>query len=118
MNIIKFYNQNIEVIRKYIPTDIEQAQLDSMVFEPFYINGIRRDVSLIMEILNTDVRIITENGRIRPEKSEVERLLCDNSKITSYTNWAPKFSLRQGLLETIEWFKYNLDYYKPFINNI
>jgi NAD dependent epimerase/dehydratase len=50
-------------------------------------------------------RIVTDNDRIRPENSEVERLLGANWKIRDLTGWSPQYSLAHGLAETIEWFR-------------
>jgi len=64
--------------------------------------------------------IISDEQRVRPEKSEVERLLGSNEKIKSLTGWAPEWSLDDGLAATIEWFKEpaNLAAYKSDIYNI
>lgn len=70
--------------------------------------------------INPDARIITDSQRIRPEKSEVNRLRGDNSLIMSLTNWKPKYDLSSGLRETIDWFEHsdNLKKYKTNIYNI
>lgn len=68
--------------------------------------------------INPDAKIICEEERLRPEKSEVNRLLGSNEKIKSLTNWEPQYSLSDGLAETIEFFKKNLDKYKVDIYNI
>ncbi|WP_242919266.1 NAD-dependent 4,6-dehydratase LegB [Pontibacter liquoris] len=75
--------------------------------------------SLINQI-NPEARIIQDDIRLRPEKSEVFRLYGANSKIKSHTNWEMKYSLQEGLAETIEWFrnKENLRQYKADIYNI
>ena len=75
-------------------------------------------VKLISEIIGKEVRIIPDEFRIRPGNSEVERLLCDNSKITSITDWQPKYDLSDGLKETINWFENNLARYKSEIYNV
>ena len=64
--------------------------------------------------------IISDKQRVRPEKSEVERLLGSNEKIKALTGWAPEWSLDDGLAATIEWFKEpaNLAAYKSDIYNI
>jgi len=56
--------------------------------------------------------------RIRPEKSEVIRLQGSNKKIKKLTAWTPKYTLEQGLKETLNWFKNNLDRYKTDIYNV
>ena len=75
---------------------------------------------IIKDIMKLDVKFITDEERLRPEKSEVFRLFGDNSLITSLTNWKPKYSLREGLTETIEWFSKdeNLKKYKANIYNV
>ncbi|MBU1196090.1 MAG: GDP-mannose 4,6-dehydratase [Proteobacteria bacterium] len=62
-------------------------------------------VNLIAEIMKMEIVIKTETDRVRPQKSEVDRLYCDNSKILEHTAWSPEYNLRNGLTETIEWFK-------------
>lgn len=68
--------------------------------------------------INPNVKIVCEEERLRPEKSEVNRLLGSNEKIKRLTNWRPKYTLQEGLGETIEWMKDNLDRYKADIYNI
>jgi NAD dependent epimerase/dehydratase len=58
----------------------------------------------IMHLMNADVITIQDNIRIRPEKSEVERLLGCNRKIRELTGWKPRYPLSDGLAETIKWF--------------
>lgn len=77
-------------------------------------------LNLIKEIMQSSIEFITDNHRLRPSNSEVFRLWGDNSLITSLTEWKPEYNIRQGLEETIEWFKIpsNLNKYKPNIYNI
>ncbi|MFR2717800.1 MAG: NAD-dependent dehydratase, partial [Ruminococcus sp.] len=56
--------------------------------------------------------------RLRPEKSEVNRLLGSNEKIKELTNWKQQYSFSEGIHETIEWLKQNMDMYKADIYNI
>ena len=74
----------------------------------------------IKEIMNSDVEVITDNTRLRPEKSEVFRLWCDNTKIRELTGFEPKYSIKEGLKKTIAWFtdSENLRKYKIGIYNI
>lgn len=73
---------------------------------------------LISKYLNQDIRIESAQNRKRPEKSEVERLIADNAKARRILNWAPKYSLENGLKKTIAWFKKNKDIYKSGIYNV
>lgn len=68
--------------------------------------------------INPDAKIVCDGKRVRPEKSEVNRLLGCNSKIQYLTGWNPKYSLREGLMDTIEFLKANLDKYKVDIYNL
>jgi NAD dependent epimerase/dehydratase len=68
--------------------------------------------------INPKAQIITDDIRIRPEKSEVERLLGSNQKIMQLTNWRPEYDLKRGLAETINWLKLNLHHYKTDIYNL
>jgi len=74
----------------------------------------------ILELTDSKAKIIWENARIRPEKSEVRQLLGSNGKIRSLSSWTPKHSLDQGLAETIAWFRKpeNLARYKANIYNV
>jgi len=55
--------------------------------------------------INPSAKIKLDEERLRPEKSEVERLLGANEKIKKLTNWKPKYSFEEGIKKTIEWFK-------------
>lgn len=68
--------------------------------------------------INPNAKIVCDDQRLRPEKSEVERLLGSNEKIKSLTNWIPEYTFREGIAETVEWFKSNLDKYKADIYNL
>jgi dTDP-glucose 4,6-dehydratase len=72
----------------------------------------------IISQINPKAKIICEDERMRPEKSEVNRLLGSNQKIKNLTSWSPQFTLSQGIKETISWFRKNLNSYKPSIYNI
>ena len=75
-------------------------------------------VQLISKMLKSAIKIESDEDRIRPGKSEVERLFCDNSKIISATKWKPKYTLEQGLKETISWMEKNIASYKADIYNV
>ena len=68
--------------------------------------------------INPKAKIICDDQRVRPEKSEVERLLGSNEKIKKLTNWEPQYTFEEGIKETIEFFKENLDKYKADIYNL
>jgi NAD dependent epimerase/dehydratase len=81
--------------------------------------GMKEEISMfdlvrkIAKLMNVDVQLHSENDRVRPDKSEVERLCCDNRKIIQNTKWRPGYTLETGLAETIKWIEENRDVYKP-----
>lgn len=77
-------------------------------------------LEVIKNIMKSDVQFITDEQRLRPEKSEVFRLWGDNTLITSLTNWKPEYNINSGLEETIQWFlnQENLRKYKATIYNV
>jgi NAD dependent epimerase/dehydratase len=74
----------------------------------------------LTSLINPKAKIVSDDIRLRPEKSEVERLFGDNTQILALTNWRQSVSLDSGLKETIEWFKKpeNLNRYKTDIYNV
>jgi NAD dependent epimerase/dehydratase len=77
-------------------------------------------LALIRELMHSDVDFVTDGQRLRPEKSEVFRLWCDNTKIRGLTGFEPEYSIRQGLQATIDWLTqpHNLAKYKADIYNV
>ena len=77
-------------------------------------------LNIIKELMNSDVEYIVEEQRIRPDKSEVFRLWCDNTKIEKLTGFKPQFDIKQGLQKTIEWItdSDHLKTYKSEIYNV
>ena len=81
-------------------------------------------VSMIAQAMGAEIQIITDDIRLRPRRSEVERLWADNSKAKALFNWEPTYGglegLRRGLVETIEWFLQpsNQQKYKPNTYNV
>ena len=75
--------------------------------------------TLIAE-LNPDARIVEKEERLRPDNSEVFRLIGDNKKIRAMSSWKPQYDLTSGLRETVEWFRKqeNLSRYKAWIYNL
>ena len=80
--------------------------------------SIKNLAKLIAELMNVEIEIAIEKERLRPEKSEVERLRSDTKKAKELLGWSPKYTLESGLKETIAWFKRNLDFYKSEIYNV
>lgn len=68
--------------------------------------------------INPNAKIICDEQRLRPEKSEVNRLLGANAKIKRLTTWTPQYTFEEGIAETIAFFRNNMDKYKSDIYNI
>jgi len=67
----------------------------------------------IIKLTERDVEITSDSSRLRPEKSEVERLWCDNTRAKELLGWRPTVSLDEGLAMTIAWIREHLDQFKP-----
>ena len=77
-------------------------------------------LNLVKELMNSDVEFVVDENRIRPSKSEVFRLWCDNSKIKELTGFKPQVNIKEGLQKTIDWITQpdNLKKYKSEIYNV
>lgn len=103
----------------------EIAQCDGMIGQDVNI-ATQSEISIgdlaqeLIRQINPQARIVTEEQRIRPAKSEVFRLFGSNEKLKQATGWSPTYTLSMGLTETIEWFRNagNLDKYKASIYNL
>jgi nucleoside-diphosphate-sugar epimerase len=73
--------------------------------------SIAQTVDLLCEIVGRKVEIISDEERVRPEKSEVNRLLADTSKIKSLTDWKALVPFREGLIKTAAWIKRNQNHF-------
>ena len=76
--------------------------------------------NLIIDIMGVDARVVSDEHRVRPENSEVERLVCDSEILRQLTGWKPEITINEGLVKTIEWFKdeHKLKKYKSEIYNM
>ena len=77
-------------------------------------------IKTIAELMSSEINVITDKSRLRPKDSEVFRLKCENALIQKLTGYTPDYSLKQGLAETINWFrqKENLSQYKANLYNV
>ena len=80
--------------------------------------SVRELVDIIGKILKKKIRVNVEASRIRPAKSEVERLVCDAQKLKALTGWTAEISLEKGLRETSAWIKGNLKHFKTETYNV
>ncbi|HYR59423.1 MAG TPA: GDP-mannose 4,6-dehydratase [Chthoniobacteraceae bacterium] len=99
---------------------IAAASHDAAIGETFNL-GSNREITigdlaqLIIRLAGCDAKIETESQRVRPEKSEVERLLADNTKAAKLLGWTPRVTLEDGLRATIEWLRENRHWYRTGI---
>ena len=115
--------RDLTFVKDTIAGFVEIAKSDKLFGEITNI-GMNYEISigdlakLIAELVKVEIKMAADEQRFRPPRSEVERLCCDNSKLLKYTSWKPKYDIRKGLLETIEWLKNNMHHYKPEIYNV
>jgi len=114
------FNYVRDTVAGFIATlDAEEGRGEVINFGSNYEVSVGDTVRLIADIMGAQVEIETDEQRLRPERSEVERLWADNSKAKRLLGWAPRFGgpdgLRRGLAETIAWFAdtRNLSMYRP-----
>ena len=72
----------------------------------------------IIRQINPSAKIVCDEQRLRPEKSEVNRLLGANEKIKRLTAWEPRYTFEEGIRETIAWIRENMGCYKSDIYNV
>ena len=72
----------------------------------------------IIAIIGRDNKVVTDPRRTRPQKSEVARLWCDNTKAKKLLSWEPKVGFSEGLEMTIKWLSDNISLYKPRVYNV
>ncbi|MBI3601377.1 MAG: GDP-mannose 4,6-dehydratase [Candidatus Omnitrophica bacterium] len=120
---------NVESIRdlNYIGNTIDAfihlAQTDKGLGQVFNTgSGVEVSVgevaAIIQKILGVRVKIEMDKQRIRPVKSEVEKLVCSCVKLNNLTGWQPEISLEQGLRRTCAWIKKHMNHYKTDIYNV
>jgi nucleoside-diphosphate-sugar epimerase len=97
---------------------LKAAQCDEAVGQEFNL-GVGETISIgdlaqkILELIGQDVRIVADEQRLRPEKSEVLQLLSNNAKAKRILGWEPQMSLEEGLRQTIDWVAAHLALFAP-----
>lgn len=115
--------RDLTYIKDLVNGFIKVAESDKSIGEVINI-GNGKDISVgdladkIVSLINPDIKITFDATRIRPEKSEVERLICDPTKAINMLGWKADFTMEEGLKETINWIKEHISIYKPFTYNI
>ena len=73
---------------------------------------------MIARLMDKPVQVETTAERLRPEASEVERLLADNRLARNVLGWEPKITLEEGLQRTIDWMRQHLERYRPGVYSV
>jgi nucleoside-diphosphate-sugar epimerase len=73
--------------------------------------------AMILKMFPTDKQILAESERLRPAKSEVMSLICNNTKAREVLGWQPQYTLEQGLERTLDYVERHLHQYKTTIFN-
>jgi len=117
--------RDLTYVKDTVDGFIKIAESDKSISEVINIGNnfevsVKDLINLIAKTMNAKIEIMIEEKRVRPIKSEVERLWADTKKARELFNWKPSYSLEQGLKKTIEWFSKpdNLNFYKPDMYNI
>jgi len=116
------FNYIKDIVKGFIAVTQSDASIGEVInVGSNYEISIGEMVELIAEIMQEKVEVQTDQERLRPEKSEVERLWADNTKARNFIGWEPEYAgyegLKLGLTETINWFS-NIDNLKKYRNNI
>lgn len=115
--------RDFNYVKNTVDAFIKLAEVKNVAGEVFNA-GSEREISigdlveLIMKITGKKVKIISEKTRLRPENSEVKRLLSDSAKIKQRCNWNPSITLEEGLEITCKWIKDNIHTFKPLLYNM
>lgn len=119
------FNYVKDVVRGFIAVASSPKSVGEVInIGSNYEISIGETARLIAEVMNVEIEIITDDARLRPEKSEVERLWADNTKAKELLGWEPEYGgregLKRGLTDTAAWFSNpeNLKLYKTGIYNL
>ncbi len=119
------FNYVLDTVRGFIAAaESQQSNGEVINIGSGFEISIGDTVNLIAQVMGAKIAVETDSARLRPEKSEVTRLLADNRKAKAILDWTPEYGgvegLRRGLRETVDWFlmKENLSAYKPHVYNV
>jgi NAD dependent epimerase/dehydratase len=115
-----FPTRDLNFVADTVDGFLKIAETDAAVGEVVNL-GSGREVSVgdvaaaIIRLVGRDIPVVFDANRIRPDASEVERLLADASKAKTLVGWEPRHSLDEGLRATVDWIRQHLDQYKPAV---
>jgi NAD dependent epimerase/dehydratase len=102
---------------------IKMVEIDDIIGEVINLGSgfgisIGELAKIIITLMGKNVEIVFDSRRVRPPKSEVEKLIANNSKAVKLLHWEPKVSLDEGIKKTIKWINENIEMYKPCVYEI
>lgn len=109
--------RDLNFVANTVDAFVSCAVADGVVGQTLHF-GTGREISIgdlalaIAAIAGKEVRVEEEVSRLRPEASEVERLLADNSRAKKLIGWQPRIGLEAGLATTVEWMRTNIGHYR------
>jgi len=115
--------RDLTYVKDTVSGFLKMAESEKVIGEVINI-GNRKGITIgelaekIISLFDKEIKIVSDENRIRPEKSEVMKLICDNSKAEAFIDWQPTYSLDDGLKETIKFIEEFIDLYKPEIYNL
>lgn len=115
-----FPTRDLNFVADTVDGFVKIAETDAAIGEVINL-GTGREVSVgdvaaaIIRLVGRDIPVVFDANRVRPDASEVERLLADASKAKTLVGWEPRHSLDEGLRATIDWIRQHLDQYKPTV---
>lgn len=115
--------RDFNYVKNTVEGFIKVAECDKTIGEIINIgsgeeHSVEELIGILKTITNSNFNVITDELRIRPKNSEVERLMACNKKAQKILGWKPLYSFEDGLKETVEWFKLNQAKYKHDIYNV
>lgn len=114
--------RDFNYVKDTVDALIALAESDQLLGEAVNIGtgigtSIDQVVRKIIKLMNANVEIICDEEQLRPVRSEASALVCDNSKIRIKTGWQPRFSLEDGLADTIDYIENHINQYKAEVYN-
>jgi NAD dependent epimerase/dehydratase len=115
-----FPTRDLNFVADTVSGFLRIAETDAAIGEVINL-GTGREVSVgdvaaaIIRLVGRDIPVVFDANRVRPDASEVERLLADATKAKTLMQWEPRHSLDEGLRATIDWIRQHLDQYKPTV---
>ena len=115
--------RDLTYVEDVIDGFIKMVEIDDIIGEVINLGSgfgisIGELAKIIITLMGKNVEIVFDSRRVRPPKSEVEKLIANNSKAVKLLHWEPEVSLNEGIKRTIKWIDGNMEMYKPCVYEI